>query len=359
MEPYFYLIFYIFFCYALTFVVENKSKRQDLFLTLVFVYMYLFCALRSFDVGRDIEGYMQMYEMTQRVSWDNWDYLYTENGYIFLMKICNLMALTNREFFMIVYVIILVPIFLFIRRFSVHPLLSLILWISFQQFVFALTGLRQAMGMSLCLGAFMASYKGGKTNFIIYLILVTIAVLIHKSAILFYPTWFIMRLKLNRRVVIVYAIVAFFCYMFNHTSVVGIFKLFESSYKFSTSDSYQLGLSLVMIILFAMVGLVTNVHLEKDSPIYKLNTYATNLLLASVCSMLLFNGSLLLRSSMYYMMFFVISIPIFIQTLDRGSRTVCSFILIAVMLFHFFTAELFSFDVLPYKLGEDINFTLQ
>ena len=81
MEPYVFLVGFIFFfaiisqfCFP-----GSKTKQGAVFLILSFVYIYIFCSIRGFEVGRDVPGYIKMYEKTASVAWNNWDYVYFEN----------------------------------------------------------------------------------------------------------------------------------------------------------------------------------------------------------------------------------------------------------------------------------------
>lgn len=354
MEPYIVLIGFIFLFWFFSGIYPNP-KHNNIFLCLTFIYLYLFCSVRSFEVGRDVPGYIQMYEKTATVPWSDWDYVYFENGYIALMKICNIAGLSARGFFFVIYSVILFPIYLFVKKRSPLPLLSVIIYISFQFFVFDLTGLRQAIGMSICMLAYIvASEKKSMRNLSGFILLVCLAATFHKSSLIFLLSYPVMGLPVNRRMVLIYCIVAAVCYVLNKAGVGAVLSLFENThYEYSTDSSQQLGFFSIALGLIAILAVWTFFHTETAKRVQV--KYATNMLLASICLLLLFNGSILLRSVMYFYFPMIISIPMYVSSLkDRNLNIIVSACVIVTFLTFFFTNDINTFDIIPYTIGTDI-----
>lgn len=368
MTPYIILFVYVFTTFFLSKVITEVPKKQNtIFLILTFIYIYIFCSLRSFTVGCDIAGYIQMYERTAHIAWNNWDYVYFEKGYILLMKLCIALGLSARGFFFIVYAIILYPIYLLIKRYSAMPIVSVITYLSFQFFVFDLTGLRQAIGISLCIGAYIIAQQKNRANFLKFTGLVFLASTFHQSALIFLPVYYILRLPINKKILSLYTGGLILCILLNKIGVANILSYFEkSSYEYSTDDSQQIGLTLVFISTLSALGVWTNYTLSKQylsrkiagnkaletlNTLIILNKSATSLLLVSNGAMLLFNGSVLLRASMYYYIFIVISTPFFFSTLKKEYRPIIAGVFMVILISHFFTREIYTFDIQPYTLA--------
>ncbi len=358
MEPYVFLVGFIFFfaiisqfCFP-----GSKAKQGAVFLILSFVYIYIFCSIRGFEVGRDVPGYIKMYEKTASVAWNNWDYVYFENGYIALMKICNMLKFTAREFFFVIYLIILFPVFLLIKNRSPYPLLSLTVYICFQFFVFDLTGLRQAIGLSICMLAYLvATRTRDKHNLLLFVLLVLGASMFHKSALIFLCAYPVLKLPLNRKMIILYCISVAICYLLNIAGVGAILSYFEKDhYEYSTDSSQQIGFFAIALCMITVLAIWTYFHTDRSKQLQV--KYAANMLLASMCLLFLFNGSVLLRSVMYYYFSMIISIPMFVSCLgDRKLRLMVSAGIIFVFVLFFFTNEVYTFDVSPYVIGEDLT----
>lgn len=357
MTPYIILLSFIFVIRLFSNLISDKQKSIDFFLRAVFIYLYIFCVIRDFNVGIDIEGYMLMYEKTKLVHWDNWDYVYFENGYIALMKICNMIGLSARGFFYVVYFIILFPIYLFIKKYSPKPLLSVILYICYQFFVFDLTGLRQAIAMSIVLLAYMFLLRQRSKDLLRFIIVVLIAMTIHRSSIIALATCLIIRIPINFKTLTLFIAGMIACTALNQVGVAEVLALYDNThYMYSTDESQQLGLSLVLMILFTLCTMFATKVLSRNkdaSYVCSLESKMAVLLAASVCLMCLFNGSILLRSTMYLYIVFIISIPIFASCFDRISNTIITVTLCLLMITFFFLSDLNSFNVVPYEIGKD------
>lgn len=357
MFPYILLVVYIILSaiYARVCYPKSTKKERKLFLYLTFAFIYLFCCFRSFDVGRDVAAYLTAYQKTERVPWDNWRYIYYENGYIALMKVCTALGLSFRAFFFIIYAIILWPIMLFIREKSPYPFLSVIIYIGFQFFIFNLTGIRQSIALSILLLSYLVLSKDYcKKRLLIFLLLVGLAALFHKSAIIFSLAYPISRLKLNKKTIGLFCVTAALCYFFNILGVGAILDMFENThYKYSTDDSQQLGFLPVAMAGIVLLAVVAYFNAKgKNKVQYK---YVANILMASMSFMFLFNGSVLLRSVMYYYFPMIISLPMFVKTLKNLKFRRLAYIGIAIVfLIFFFLKDIHSFDALPYNLGEDL-----
>lgn len=355
MFPYVLLFIYIF---ALWFFLSTsagndpQSKNKRLFLGIVFFSLWVFCSIRSFTVGRDIPGYIQMYNHTAQVNWDNWDYIYFEHGYITLMKVCNIIGLSARGFFWVVYGIILFPTYLFIRRLSTNYLFSVVIYLCLQYFTFELSGIRQAIAMSLCMLALLQMIQPGKKHLIAFFVLVWLASTFHQSSLIFVFAYFLSRLRLTPTILTIYAIGFVVCWILNQMGVAMVLQYFEKDgYGFSTEDSQQLGAFLVLIAMFGICG-VYGWYQMKNQEYRVIDQACTNLVLAGVCLMALFNGSTLLRACMYYYFPLIVLLPIVSKSLKPDARLAFKGCIIALLLVHFFTAEVNNLDISPYEVGE-------
>lgn len=359
MLPYVFLIIFVFLARAITLSSPKHRVRrvETIYLRIVFIYLYIFCAIRSFEVGIDIPGYIRMYNETANVSWDNWDYVYFERGYIFLMKICNMIGLSARGFFCFVYALILIPIYKLIKCESKDPFLSVIVFICFQFFVFDLTGLRQGIAMSICMIAFMVALKHQKLSLIIFIALVYFASMIHRSALAFSLAYPIIRVPINKKNVAIFAIAAVVCFIMNKAGVAAILDYFNNTtYKWSNEESSQLGLSLLMISILGIWGFIS--YRKQTEPNFlKLCQASTNMVLTGVCLMFLVNGSTLLRATMYFYFPIIILLPIIAKSFGGGVDKVVKYTIIIVFIAHFFINELNSFNVTPYEIATNLSLT--
>ena len=100
----------------------------------------------------------------------------------------------------------------FISRHSENPLISWIVFICLGSMTFAMNGMRQALAMSICL----LSYRYARENKLIrFLLLVLLAVLFHKSAMIFALVYLVRNMKANFKsfVILTAIIVPFFAFV--------------------------------------------------------------------------------------------------------------------------------------------------
>ncbi len=360
MQPYVILILFVFLARGYTQMLLpklGKTKVNALYVGAIFIYLYIFCVIRSFDVGIDIPGYIRMYNVTADVSWNNWEYTHFENGYIFLMKICNMIGLSARGFFCVVYALILIPVGIFIKRESKDPFLSIIVFICFQFFVFDLTGLRQAIAMSICIIAYLVALKHGKLPLLVFIGLVYAASMIHRSALVFALVYPIIRIPINKKFLIAYVIGAVVCFVVNKTGVTAILEYYNNThYEWSNEESSQLGSLLVMMILFGIMGVYSCYKQILPSSL-RICQASTNMVLTGVCMMFLVNGSILLRTSMYFYFPIIILAPIITKSFSGGLDKIAKYAIIIVFVTHFFINEINSFNVTPYEIANDLELT--
>jgi len=183
MLIYILLILFIVILIVFDMTKRNKDSNSSVkLLTFIFIFIYLLCALRSSSVGRDVVGYEMVYKWTANVKWNDWDYVYFEKGYILLMKICVLLRLSFQGFLAVSYAIIVFPIYLIIRKYSYNYGISTLLYVCFQHLNFDLSGIRQALSMSIVLIGYVLLIESKKYALLKYTICVIIASTFHTGA---------------------------------------------------------------------------------------------------------------------------------------------------------------------------------
>ena len=340
---------------------KDTSVRSNRILFVLFVLIFLICALRSTSVGRDIPGYEKVYKWTKDISWDNYNYVYFENGYIFLMKICSAIGMSFQGFMAVCYVIILAPLYYMIKRYSKDKVLSVIIFICYMFFDFALTGLRQAISMSIAILGFMVLTSKSKWKWLYYIIIIFVASLFHKGAyicfliipflivkdIVFYTAWITVGAGISlvlRR------------YLF-----VTIKNFFEKD-TFTVNAGLYIGFNLIMLVVLAALFLVAQIYTKWRRASIK-ETWRTadsdesddlflKIFMLSIVIALFFGDETSARSYMYYNQAMIVLLPnINNKLFDNRSKFINGFILIILFMSFFVWNTLLgsNFDITPYK----------
>mgnify|MGYP001211866545 FL=1 len=136
MKAYIILLVFIYLAYFVTRLGTGSIKRHNQrFLIISFLAIYALCALRDYSVGRDIPGYIETYEMAGNYPFMDTSWTHMELGYVSFMQVCSMIGLSSRIFLCLVYVIMLYPLYLTIKRYSQDYLLSVIIFVCFNSFL--------------------------------------------------------------------------------------------------------------------------------------------------------------------------------------------------------------------------------
>ena len=145
MSVYIFLLILIAFISVYIGSDKNNPKKRKYSTVVFFSMLFLIFSLRDYSVGRDLQGYSDVYEMTAGNKWFDASWVWMEPGYVFLMKLGNELGMTFRQFLFFCNFIILFPLAQYIYKYSKDVALSLVIYVCFQFFVL----LRKRMESSL------------------------------------------------------------------------------------------------------------------------------------------------------------------------------------------------------------------
>jgi hypothetical protein len=180
--------------------------------------------------------------------------------------------------------------------------MSFYLFIAFGFFTFAMSGLRQTIAIGLTLLCFVFA-KNRKP--LLYTLFLIAAFLFHYSAIIFAPAYFLERIELNKRNVIVSSIVALL--IFSFSSVIFIFA---NSYARISYEEMETGGNLMFLfyILLLILGFTQKKNLlaidSKNSCLYYY--MITTIVLFPLCK---FHPALFRLTFFYSIIVFIVYVP--------------------------------------------------
>lgn len=200
-----YYMIYLFLFLADTLCVmvfkNDKEKQKKMYCFIAFMLIFLLFALRHQSMGIDLGyfghkmGYLSSFDELNTYSWkeifemESW--LNYEKGYIVLNKLIGSIY-NNRQFFLgAIAFISLVPVFLYIRKKSTLPFLSVVIYMGLPVFMMQFSGLRQ--NIAIAITVFSMRYVEEK-KIIPFILAIWIATFFHKTAIIFlvaYPMYYI------------------------------------------------------------------------------------------------------------------------------------------------------------------------
>lgn len=351
----------------------DRYMKREYFLKIIFLVIFLIYSLRSSSVGRDLFGYKQMYLITSVKEWSDYSYIYFEKGYIFLMKICNFIGLSFQGFLMIVNFLILIPIYIFIRKYSKYPFLSVIMYICYMFFEFNLTGIRQAIASSIVLFGIIVLIESKKYRLLKYIVIIYLSTLFHKGAFvgfLYIPFHFINDLKKYTSIILTMFVV----FILGRKYMINFIKIYFNKGTMNANADLYIGLNFLFIIGLAILIIVAEKNrkimwkkiikgnINKEEILRKnfyikekedlINSTFNKIFLLSIGILILLGSDTSVRSSMILNQVVLVQFPNCIDNLFKQNSKKIAIVGITIFFILFFLFNTLisnNFDIVPYK----------
>jgi|GEM_PF-3912224 len=182
------------------------------------VYLILVAGLR-YGIETDYWSYAKIFKSTS----ENHEVEGIEKGFHSLILFYkNMFSSKNFNGFIFMLAFISVGLKLFYISKLKEPFIALIFYFVGFYIMYEFNTVRQ--GIAICF-LFFAAEQIEKRNFIKYLFWVFIAVLFHLSSIIFLPVWFFCKMKMTRRKIIVFLILAIIFAEFSISIADSLFKM--------------------------------------------------------------------------------------------------------------------------------------
>ncbi len=240
---------------------ENAALHKKRKVFVMGLILFLFAALRDTTVGIDVPRYAETFEYLSKLSFaEIWEWK-EERDPVFSMfgKVLTYISPDPQMLLVTVGAIVAICFSYFAYHQQSNTLVLYILFVTFRMYAFTLTGLRQAIALSLCWVAFVKLQKRQAGWFIL---LTVIASLFHASAITFLVAWPIYRYGRPILIVIACSVLAAVDLALSHRLVLQLTVFvqgdrFEDYAAMDNIIQYQSGgTQLIYFILFAFVIIV-------------------------------------------------------------------------------------------------------
>lgn len=333
----FIIIFFITLA-AVMFLHSETDLGRKIYLWITFSLLFILSAFRSIVIGNDTAYYVNLYEyfgdssnflsISNLFAIDNIINSRIEPGYVLLNMVLNIFSNEYLLLFVITSLFILGTWKAHLLRNSEMVWLSLLLFFNLRFFYFTLSGLRQAIAMSIIL----ISYEYlKKRNLKLFVICVFVASLFHLSALVFLIAYPLTKFKANFKLFCYFLLIAVIGYI-SFDKILGILLSMFPKYKMYLASSYLDGsVKLASIINFLVTLSISLFGIILTNKIYKQNKYSsykhekfeeTNILnnmliISTVLAFISIKASIIGRFHMYFFMFTVIYIPKLLSFIDN------------------------------------------
>lgn len=170
----------------------DTAPKKKVFLILSGLILVFFIGSRNalIAVGTDLNNYYNFYAAAIKMTWKDFsDYMIgIDKGYVILNQILSILVPWPQFIVYFVAAVTTLLVFRFIYINTKDVFLGVLIFLSLGTFSFFLTGFRQSIAIGLCLWAFEYIKE---RKLIKFLLVVILAIIMHQTAIVFLPFYYL------------------------------------------------------------------------------------------------------------------------------------------------------------------------
>lgn len=308
MIPYIVMLLVVIVCAIIESDYKSPKAKRQIF-SIALLPMFLLIAFKSENVGMDTPNYIRMFEFINenglQSGYEKFDAV--ERGYLTLNYLLTTLTSVSQIVFIALAVIVCVSLYRFISATASNRSLALLFFICLGFFQFSLSGTRQTIAISILLWAypFMKQRKLVK-----FLLVVGLAMLFHKSALIFTMTYFVANMKLTQKNIALMLASMFVLFFAADKMLLSAAEVMEYNYGVEeTGNGY---------IFFAIVLLITILCLKSRKILLRINPSNVILLNVNFISLALWVVRLISRTaervSLYFMPYTYVALEEYISS---------------------------------------------
>lgn len=302
---------------------KPTKRKKGAYCTIVAVQWILISSLRHLSVGDDTLSYGAAFERVKSMAWSdvfrmNWDYLFhgldvKDPGYILLEKTFQIFSGSYQVFLFFIAILFTSALAIWVYKNSSMPCLSFVIYSTLFYSFYSITGHRQTIATAIIV---LFGYKYVKERKLLkFLILSFIAFMIHKSALVFVPYYFIANIELTPAYVGSFACVSAVITLFGkqlYAPVAGALGFSEEmiEYDGGGAETFVFLMLLVCVVSFVLYPVIKKNR--KDSKfIYNL------LFLTALSTLLVLQNQSFMRIQQYYSLIIMVAIPELVRAVPK------------------------------------------
>lgn len=332
----------------------------------VTLFLFILTGWRSFSIGTDTMSYVRAFIPIGSVSklpniFDLVGMMQArfEYGYVYLDAMIYHFTNNPRWLLIVMALIVYIILAIFTSKMTADSQMTFIMFVTLGFFANGMNLIRQSVAVAVIMLAYMALLKGKNKTFFFT---VFIAVLFHKTAILFLFVYLLKSLKFNLRNVLIIFFMTFLI-AFGYGKIQGVLgDISYSDYSSFSAASGYLGLFLNIIIqiLFLIVCFIgwKNRNEKKWSQIFskvESNLLPFLMLITIATYVVAFNFSQLSRVSAYFQIASLIFVPGSIRSIESPKiKFWLKLIVYLVLITYFFVVLIYRSNwtnITPFSFG--------
>ena len=321
---------------------KDKKRLIKRFCILISIQLILILGLREITIGTDLVNYIPFYEKC--IKFKELVFLSSrfEVGYILLNIVIGGISGNSYVFLFIVAAISLIPIGYIVYKYSKKPFLSFIIYLAFDFYSFLFSGLRQGIAFGITFFSYKYIRERKPIKFIICIV---IASLFHKSAIIFLPAYWLAKIKMSKKSIIIFVATFIITFLFR-SQIMGIFiKLFSEDYSIVKTNSFTYLFCAIITLVFGIVFYKQMIKNNKYS-----SQYFIFIMMSVIFLIFTSVGTNMLRISNYYYLFIILFLPEVLDSIeDKKTELLIEYIMFIalIIVFNIYTNQN-AFNQSPY-----------
>lgn len=236
--------------------IVNDTKKADIYaLRISAMLLFLIFALRAPSVGRDIQGYKDMYEgLAQNLKNDTNTY-WTETGYELLELFFGRVLKADWQIFLAFCSgFSIFSYYLFIKRYSLDPTFSLLIYIFMGYMIFDMSALRNAVAIAICLFILPFFDKNGIwPAVIVTFTVIMVATQFHSSAYVLFIFYILYKIPINSITIFFFVSLPIFFFSFRGPVMNWAINYFKKS---TVDGGLSVGGNSLLYVIFLLFAVI-------------------------------------------------------------------------------------------------------
>lgn len=284
-------------------IMPQRGPQRKYYIILMTVIHGFVSAFRYNHLTGDLLKYHWEFLQLGDYSWFSQEVLHEGRnaGFYLINKAVN--ELTGGDFQMLLILIsvaIAVVLAIVIYRYSPAPWMSYLIWNCMGFYIFGFSSIKQALAMAVVMLAFIGIAER-KLKY--YLVMMTIAGLLHTPSLIFLPAFWLARCRVTGKTVLIYVLAGVLMSIFNDLVVEFIMSFYYEEDAIEIFSG-ELGNRFIMILGFCLFGL-----LFKGFSSRRFEALFHIMAVAAILQMLSGFNNVFTRLTDYYFQFSTIYLP--------------------------------------------------
>ena len=320
---------------------QNKYETNYQNIWVIVLFCIVLIAFRGSTVGIDTAAYGREFYMFDFSSLTDSRYS-SERGFMLLNVLLKEAGFDFWVLTLLEALVVMLPATYLIRKYSKNPYLSFFYFIAMDYFCFSLTGMRQAFALGITMIAFEFAQR---KKFIPFVLLVLLAMVFHKTAMVFLPVYFISRISLKKKYIFWIIVGSFAVFLMKEPIRTIMRELARIDHKAIDTGGTGMYLFFVAIALVGIVFSKAKWNEKMEGSVFFYMLFCA----IAVYPVLQYNPTIL-RLHYYYSVMLIILIPnILDQIHSKIIRYGCGSVFFVVGLYYMFAYPLQNMGITPYR----------